>query len=138
MSEKYCPLLDGECERKTIRKYCKPFDDQPDEFIANYKSCPWPSRQVPVKGESEGRYCPDTKRNCQYLTPTGEELAHMINQAVAAGRRAGIEECIALIENATEEWQPAIYSEKVWWHKDEIVEAFGKLLDPAPSGGREE
>ena len=92
--------------------------------------CPWPSRQVPVKIAGEGRYCPDTKRNCQYLTPSANELNKMIDEAKAAGRLAGIGECVDEIKKMLA--QLNLDDESDFWRStvlNEAIAALEKLRD---------
>jgi hypothetical protein len=102
----YCPAGKCECKKFVEANTCAALLEYhvAGSWIDNWEVCPWPSRQVPVRPyaedcaaqeaeKQEGRYCPDTKQNCQFLTPTPEELDEMLGIAKNAGRRAGIEEC---------------------------------------------
>ena len=82
--------------------------------------CPWPSRQVSVK--LNGRYCPDIKRDCQYLTPSAEELNEMLAKAKATGRLEGIEECEDIIK-----FWPQTYL----FCESSALAAIAKLMDRA-------
>jgi hypothetical protein len=108
-----------------------------------YEVCPWPSRQVPVRPyaedcaaqeaeKQEGRYCPDTKRNCQFLTPTPEELDEMLGIAKNAGRRAGIEECMEAVKHIKLHFNADIVVQR------DAIAAMEKLRARAVPGGREE
>jgi len=106
MNDKYCQLMDGECERKTIRNYCKPFNDQPDEFIANYEQCPWPSRQVSVRPYAEDCAAQEAER--LYAESESEMTENRCNgdgcqkdDAYAAGLAEGIRRCREAVENVS-------------------------------------
>jgi hypothetical protein len=106
-----------------------------------YEVCPWPSHQVPVRPyaedcaaqeaeKQEGRYCPDTKRNCQYLTPSANELNNMLDEAKAAGRQAVIGECIGEIKKMITPLD--LDDESDYWRSvvlNETIAALEKLRD---------
>jgi len=107
----YCPA--GKCECNLWKPNlktpelgmfaCRKHEDQLIGYqIMRLGYCPWPSRQVPVK--LNGRYCPDIKRDCQYLTPSAEELNEMLAKAKATGRLAGIEGCIKAVNDELSKW----------------------------------
>ena len=127
MSEKYCQAGKCECGRYSADDqvaYC----EQGYSREMDFEVCPYPSRQVPVK--QEGRYCPDTKRNCQYLTPSANELNKMIDEAKAAGRLAGIGECVDEIKKMLA--QLNLDDESDFWRSvvlNETIAALEKLRD---------
>src|SRR5574343_211578 len=108
MSDKYCPAGKCECGRYSVDDGVA-FCEQEYSREMDFEKCPWPERQVPVKQ-------PDVL------------YAH--NAGFAAGRLAGIEECIGEIKKMITPLD--LDDESDYWRSvvlNETIAALEKLRD---------